>query len=197
MTNGNHQNDQFENYQEFIVAEFSYIAQTAFQAHEDRARVSEFFLISFGTFLAALFSSQFSNGEPIIIYIIFSLLFLAVSFLGSLTVLELSRLRLAWLKSVGAMNKMKDHLVSISPDLDDCFEWRTDSIPEPFKIKSVGFLKALEVSVLSGCSTGVALSFIFLAFGSENVLWCPSLVLTVISSYLYFVVFYYSPLKNA
>jgi len=41
-----------------ITAEFNYIAQTAFQANEDRARASQYFLITFGTVIAALYSSE-------------------------------------------------------------------------------------------------------------------------------------------
>ena len=77
MTEDKSPNKQLEDNQDFIVAEFNYIAQTAFQANEDRARVSEFFLISFGTFLAALFSSQIFN-DPKTANIVFSIIFLKI-----------------------------------------------------------------------------------------------------------------------
>ena len=48
---------------DLIVAEFNYIAQTAFQANEDRARVSQLFFVTFGTVIAALYSSQLSPEE--------------------------------------------------------------------------------------------------------------------------------------
>ena len=196
MTNDNQQNKPFKEHQEFIVAEFGYIAQTAFQAHEDRARVSEFFLISFGAFLAALFSSEFSNVEPKLIYKLFSILFLIIAFWGALTVLELARLRLAWLESVRSMNCMKDYLVNRCSILDDCFRWRTNTIPKPFKLRSIGFLKALEVSVLSSISLGAAVSFIVLSFGSDNVVWWLSLLVAGVSAFLNLIVLYYLPLRE-
>ncbi|MEO5887697.1 MAG: hypothetical protein ABIQ77_08545, partial [Anaerolineales bacterium] len=45
-------------FDELLAAEYDYIAQTASQAHEDRARVSSFYLIAVGSLVAALFSTQ-------------------------------------------------------------------------------------------------------------------------------------------
>ena len=47
---------------EILLAEYGYIAQTAFQAGEDRARVTSFYLVSVGTLVAAFLSSQLQNG---------------------------------------------------------------------------------------------------------------------------------------
>jgi hypothetical protein len=44
---------------ELLASEYDYIAQTANQANEDRARVSSFYLIAVGSLLAALFGTQF------------------------------------------------------------------------------------------------------------------------------------------
>ena len=46
-------------FDELLAAEFDYIAQTAIQANEDRARVSSFYLIAVGSLVAALFGTQF------------------------------------------------------------------------------------------------------------------------------------------
>ena len=46
---------------DILQAEFNYIAQTAFQANEDRARVTTFYLVNLGGFVAALYSSQVAN----------------------------------------------------------------------------------------------------------------------------------------
>jgi hypothetical protein len=42
-----------------LAAEYNYAAQTAFQANEDRARVTSFYLVTVGSFLAAILSTQF------------------------------------------------------------------------------------------------------------------------------------------
>jgi len=39
---------------EIVVAEFEYIATTAFQANEDRARVSNYYLMTAGAAVAAI-----------------------------------------------------------------------------------------------------------------------------------------------
>jgi hypothetical protein len=51
-----------------LSAEFSYIAQTAFQANEDRARASQFFFLSFATIIAAIYSTQVENVDYSQIY---------------------------------------------------------------------------------------------------------------------------------
>jgi hypothetical protein len=196
MNNSYNLNDDFTEHQEFIVAEFNYMAQTAFQAQEDRARVSEFFLVSFGTFIAALFSSQFSSMDAKLIDTVFSILFIVVAFLGVLTTLELSRLRLAWLESVRSMNCMKDFLINKHPALNGCFPWRTDTIPKSFKPWSVGFMKALQVSLMSGVSIGAALIFMRFASGIVEVHWYLSIFVAGLATFLYMLLFYYLPLTT-
>lgn len=187
---------QFKESQEFVVAEFNYIAQTAYQANEDRARVSEFFLISFGTFLAAFFSSEIIS-EPQTANIVFSIIFFIVAFLGATTILELSHLRLAWLSSVLAMNKMKNFVFSGEPGDQSCIIWRIEDIPESYKPWSVGFLKALQVSVLSGVAFGASALFLTFLCGKEGWAWYVGIVSAIIIAFLYMVLFYYRPLQHA
>ncbi len=70
---------------DLLVAEFNYIAESAFQANEDRARVSQFFFVTFGTFIAAIFSSLLSNVSLQTIYTAFAIVFFVVTCLGGLT----------------------------------------------------------------------------------------------------------------
>ena len=44
--------------QTIIAAEYGYVAQTAFQANEDRARAWQYFFVTFATLIAALLSTQ-------------------------------------------------------------------------------------------------------------------------------------------
>jgi len=39
---------------EILIAEYAYIAKSAFQANEDRARVSTYYVVTFGTLYFAL-----------------------------------------------------------------------------------------------------------------------------------------------
>src|SRR5512141_1827517 len=80
-----------------LQAELDYITQTAFQANEDRARVSSFYLVAVGSLVAALFGTQFvdQNLDPRLIAGAFCSLFFVLTALGTLTTLQLARLRAA------------------------------------------------------------------------------------------------------
>ncbi len=45
---------------EILVAEYNYVAQAIFQANEDRSRVASFYMITFGSFIAALVTYRFN-----------------------------------------------------------------------------------------------------------------------------------------
>jgi hypothetical protein len=64
---------------DLLQSEFNYIAQTAFQANEDRARVTTFYLVNLGGFAAALYSSQGANSTQPALYALFGGLFLILS----------------------------------------------------------------------------------------------------------------------
>lgn len=196
MTTKNVRGNSFEIYQDFIVAEFEYISQTAFQAQENRARVSEFFLISFGTLLAALFTSQLQNVDTKLIYRLFSILFVVVPFLGALTVLQLCRLRQAWLESIRAMNDMKDYIIKISPELRPCFKWTSKTIPAAYKPWSVGFLLTLQVSVMSGIASGSAWAFNVLSSGNRVMPWAIVITIAITTTLLFNYFLYYLPLSR-
>ncbi len=179
-----------------LVAEFEYISQTAFQANEDRARASEFFLISFGTLLAAVLTTQFGDVETRFLYRLFIVLFTVVGVWGALTILQLCRLRQAWLESVRAMNAIKDAVITQSPEVAGYFRWRTGSIPRAYKPWSVGFLLALQVSMVSGIALGAACTLGFLLAGRNDLpwLWMLAVVLVTITAFL--VCLYYLPLRR-
>lgn len=161
---------------DLIAAEHSYIAQTAFQANEDRARASQYFFVTFGTLIAALVSVQVPGVNPERLYTTFVIIFALLSGLGLITILQLVRLRQAWLESVRAMNQIKEQLIARDPALADYFRWRMDTVPPAFKPRSFGFLQAVSVALLSGLSLGAAVAFGALAGGAVAVPWVLSLV---------------------
>src|SRR5512135_1099779 len=91
-----------------LTAEFSYIVQSAFQANEDRARVTSFYLVSVGSFIAAILSTQLQSDPRPVVYWSFGALFLFLAVLAVMTILQLVRLRRAWYESILAMNQIKD-----------------------------------------------------------------------------------------
>lgn len=161
---------------DLIVAEHSYIAQTAFQANEDRARASQYFFVTFGTLIAALLSVQVPGVNPERLYTTFVIIFAVLTALGLITILELVRLRQAWLESVRAMNQVKEQLIVRDPALAAYFRWRMDTVPPAFKLRSFGFLQAVSVALLSGLSLGAAVAFGALAGGAAAVPWVVSVL---------------------
>lgn len=160
--------------EELLQAEFNYIAQTAFQANEDRARVASFYLVAVGSLVAALFSTQFFNAklDPRLVAFAFCGLFFVLTLLGTLTTLQLARLRAAWYESARAMDQLKEFWIRQSKDkkLKAAFRWDTASLPPTLKINSISFYQLLEVALLSGLTFGVAAYFFQQGIGYQ----CPS-----------------------
>jgi len=149
--------------EELLKVEFAYISQTAFQANEDRARVSSFYLVAVGSLVAALFSTQLFNEkfDPRFVAITFSRLFSVLTILGTLTTLQLARLRTAWYKSALAMNRIIEYWIKHAKekDLQNAFHWNTPSLPKIYKINSVSFYQMSEVALLSGLTFGASVYF--------------------------------------
>ena len=153
-------------FDELLAAEFDYIAQTAIQANEDRARVSSFYLIAVGSLLAALFSTQFFDptSPSQTVNLMFSGLFALLMLLGASTVMQLARLRAAWHESALAMNQLKDYMMSVDQSLVKAFRWKTTTLPSKYKRDSVSYYQAVEVALISGLMFGAALYFLQQAF---------------------------------
>ncbi|HSK67460.1 MAG TPA: hypothetical protein VK888_11050 [Anaerolineales bacterium] len=150
---------------ELLAAEYNYIAQTANQANEDRARVSSFYLIAVGSLIAALFGTQFfmSGSFDPTVSIMFSGLFLLLTLLGVSTVMQLARLRAAWHESMLAMNQLKDFMVQQSPELASAFRWKTSTLPSKYKTNSVSYYQAVEVALIGGLMSGAGIFFLLQA----------------------------------
>ena len=168
--------DQNELARQIITAEYGYVAQTAFQANEDRARAWQYFFVTFATLIAALLSTQVDGINQDQLYWTFVVIFALLAAQGVITILQLVRLRQAWLESVRAMNQIKAKLIADDPALADYFRWTNATVPAPFKLRSFGFLQALSVALLSGLAVGAAVAFGGLAAGRVVVPWTLSLL---------------------
>ncbi|HSM70207.1 MAG TPA: hypothetical protein VK851_01565 [Anaerolineales bacterium] len=157
---------------ELLAAEFNYIAQTATQAFEDRARVSSFYLIAVGSFVAALFSAQLFDPGTFTpsVRLVFSGLFLLLTLLGSSTVIQLAQLRSAWYESMMAMNQIKDFAMEQNPELVEAFRWKTTTLPAKYKRGNVSYYQALEVAMIGGLMFGAAMFFLQQAYFSVSTL---------------------------
>jgi hypothetical protein len=153
---------------DILTAEFEYIASSAVQANEDRARVASFYLVAVGSLVAALFSTQIFSTEAdrATISLLFSGLFLVLTLLGTLTVIQLARLRASWYESMLAMNQIKEYVIGKHKDLAKAFRWRNHTLPSLHKINSVSYQQTIEVALLSGLTFGASVHF--LLAGIEN-----------------------------
>ncbi len=147
-----------------LKGELEYIVQTAYQANEDRARVSSFYLVAVGSLVAALFSTQLleKNIDPRLVPWAFCTLFFVLTVLGTLTILQLARLRATWHDSMLAMNQLKDDWIQRSADrhLQQAFRWDATTLPRKFKVRSVSYYQAVEVALLSALTFGAGLYFL-------------------------------------
>ncbi len=145
----------------FLASEFDYIAQTAFQAQEDRARVSTFYLVSVGSLIGAILGTPF-NEQPNFPYWLFSVIFALISVFGLLTILQLVRLRQAWYESARAMNQLKRFFLERAGEipLKDALRWREETLPKAAKGWSISFLLTLQVALLDGVTLGAAILYL-------------------------------------
>ena len=175
-------------FDELLAAEFDYIAQTAIQANEDRARVSSFYLIAVGSLVAALFGTQYADPEHLTskdVSLMFSGLFVLLTLLGASTVMQLARLRAAWYESALAMNQLKDYMMNENERLAKAFRWKTSTLPSKYKKDSVSYYQAREVAMISGLMFGAATFFLQRSFFSTNVLhWFVAGLIGILTIYL-------------
>jgi hypothetical protein len=177
---------------ELLAAEYNYIAQTASQANEDRARVSSFYLIAVGSLLAALFGTQLFDAETFTraVKLMFSGLFVILTLLGMSTVLQLARLRSAWYESMLAMNQIKDFAMSQNPELAKAFRWKTTTLPPKYKTGSVSYYQAFEVALIGGLMFGAAVFFLQQAFFTIGILnWIMCALLGGLAVYIQLVIY--------
>jgi F0F1-type ATP synthase assembly protein I len=186
------QNDPRVELDELLAAEFNYIAQTAAQAHEDRARVSSFYLVAVGSLLAGLFSTQLFDAGHLTatVKLMFSGLFTLLTLLGASTVMQLARLRSAWYESMLAMNKIKDFAMNQNPELVNAFLWKTNTLPKKFKTSSVSFYQAIQVAMIGGLMFGAAVFFLQQAYFEVSPLtWIAACIFGLLAVYVQLVMY--------
>ena len=181
-----------------LIAEFEYIAQTAFQATEDRSKATTLYLVTTGSLIAAILSTQVERLQATETYWAFAILFCGLSFFSLLTLLQLARLRLAWLASVKAMNHIKQFYVNHTdiPGLDSAFLWNAHALPSAAKPWSVASLLMLQVALLGGLAAGAAI----ISFGLANQLpawWWSGAAMTGGSFFVFQIGLYYALLRTA
>jgi len=168
---------------EMLQKEYEYITQTAFQANEDRSKVTSFYFVSVGSFVAAILGTQFEQPQKMVAFAFF-ILFLILTFMGALTIAQLARLRAAWHESAEAMNQIKEFYIQHHPEIEPAFKWQTRQIPPTNKPNSIANLIAIEVAMLSALTTGAAIYFLLSYLGDVNWLSWIAVVAGFILGYI-------------
>ena len=153
------------NSDEILKSEYNYIANTLFQANEDRSRVTSFYFVTVGSLVAAIISVLFSAENMKNIALAFFGLFLILTLLGFLTLAQLARLRAAWHESAQAMNQLKEFYIKHNKEIEPAFKWRSRSLPPTNKPYSIANLMAVEVALLSAVTSTAAVYFLLSFFG--------------------------------
>ncbi len=176
---------------DILIAEFQYIAQTAFQANEDRARVSNFYFVTLAAAVAAIIGTKIEGTFTTGVYLGFSIMFAVLSAVGLITLLQLARLRTAWTESARAMNIIKQYYLQQFPDakLEKAFAWTMNTIPPVNKRKSVAFLLAISIMIVDAATIAAATIYLSLTLGASPMdqLW---LLIATLAGVIYFLVQY-------
>jgi hypothetical protein len=154
------------NTDEILKAEYDYIANTVFQANEDRSRVASFYFITVGSLVAAILGTLFSEDNLQGASLAFAGLFLILTLLGALTLAQLARLRAAWHESAQAMNVIKDFYIKHNKEIEPAFKWRATTLPPTDKPFSIANLMAVEVTLLSAVTSAATVYFLLFYFGT-------------------------------
>jgi FtsH-binding integral membrane protein len=154
---------------DILKAEYDYIANTTFQANEDRSRVASFYFVTLGSLVAAILGSIFSANDLKSVSLAFSGLFVVLTVLGALTLAQLARLRAAWHESAQAMNQIKDYYIKHYKEIKPAFKWSAGTLPPTDKPNSIANLMAAEIAFLGSITSAAAMYFLLLFFG--NVAW--------------------------
>jgi hypothetical protein len=128
-----------------LLEEFNYASLTAYQAMEDRARISSFYYLLLGVLASGLAATyQFSERVHAIPLFIIVALLLVAAIVSVTFFITIIRLRQAYRESVLCMNVIKEFYIQQfkqqMPALEHAFRWRLKTIPLGERIGSVTFM---------------------------------------------------------
>lgn len=145
-----------------LIADYTYIAQTAFQANEERAKSSTFYLLSVASVLATIWASNPEKVDLSKTALAFSIVFGALGIWGVITLMQLARLRSAWFDSIMAMNYIKEYAKKNQNgwEIESPFPWTRNSLPKRFEPKSVAAFLIYQVVIMSAIMGGACIFYV-------------------------------------
>jgi VanZ family protein len=161
----NHTFDTSLKIENMLLEEFNYVSVTAYQAMEDRARISSFYYLLLGVLasgLAAVY--QFSGGTRNIPLSLVTILLFIGALISISFFVTLIRLRQAYKESLLTMNVIKefyiDQFKQQIPAIEQAFRWRLATMPKGERIGSVTFMIAALNAFIGSLCLGAAVFFI-------------------------------------
>lgn len=148
------------NIENMLLEEFNYVSVTAYQAMEDRARISSFYYLLLGVLASALVAIyQFSGGAHAVPSFLVVMLLVAAALVSFSFFITIIRLRQAYKESVICMNVIKEFYIKQfkqqMPAIAHAFRWRLHTIPKGERIGSVTFMIGyLNAMIGSLCLAG-------------------------------------------
>jgi hypothetical protein len=161
-------NNKFETslkIENMLLEEFNYAGVTAYQAMEDRARISSFYYLLLGVLVSGLAAIyQLGGGTHNVPPFLVATL-LVIAFLISICFfVTLIRLRQAHKESLLSMNVIKEFYIGQfkqqMPAIEHAFRWRLETVPKGERIGSATFMiAALNAIIGSLCLAGAVFIF--------------------------------------
>ena len=154
------------NIENMLLEEFNYASLTAYQAMEDRARVSTLYYILLGALLSGLLAIYQSGrnthqySQPLVIALLIAAGIISITFFE-----KIIRLRQAYRESLICMNVVKEFYIQqfqqSMPHIEHAFRWRLKTIPPGERIGSVTFAIASLIALVGSlCFGGAVLVYI-------------------------------------
>jgi hypothetical protein len=151
------------NIEGMLLEEFNYASVTAYQALEDRARVSSLYYLLLGALASGLLAIYQAGGnihnhsQPLIIALLVAAGILSITFFE-----KIIRLRQAYRESLICMNVIKEFYIQQFrrrlPQIEQAFRWRLRTIPPGERIGSVTFAISTLIAIMgSFCFAGAVL----------------------------------------
>jgi hypothetical protein len=131
---------------EILKLEFDYAKSTSIQAQQDRLTLVNFYIGLFTLVVSVTIgifeniSDTYSKG--------ISITFFILSVIGYLFVLQMVRLRQAWIDSAKVMNRIKDYFTDRDENLLEYIIWKTNTIPKPHKFKTINYFSSIIITLL-------------------------------------------------
>lgn len=161
MTSANDKLDTSLKLENILLEEFNYASVTAYQAMEDRARVSNLYYVLLGALasgVAAIYQfsgSTFRLSEPLLL-----ILLLIAGLISPTFFMQIIRLRQAHRESLICMNVIKEFYISQfqepMPQIKHAFRWRLTTIPKGERFGSVTFVMSHLIALVGSLCFGFA-----------------------------------------